>query len=186
MVCPVMVELATGNMATADVNENGQADDCFVEEYDAPLTRPMPTQPTAPYGWYGAYVTFPPNAPDYEGPADQGGIWGYWWFNADANGHFLHIWPFWSAGARQTATAIVPGSQGQGAARTEPRLYANVPPRLFARLLPVERSTLRLLPLRLHPCARHSRQPSSTPHPYWKTPPPSPTPANAPPCPWQT
>ena len=124
-----MVELATGNMATADVNENGQADDCFVGDYDAPLTLLMPTQPTAPYGWYGAYVTFPTDAPDYEGPADQGG----WWFNADANGH---IWPFWSAGARQTAAAVVPGSQGQGAARTEPRLYANVPPRLLPACYP--------------------------------------------------
>ncbi len=71
-----MVELATGNMATADVNENGQADDCFVGEYDALLTLPMPTHPTAPYGWYGAYVTFPSDAPDYEGPAASGGIGG--------------------------------------------------------------------------------------------------------------
>ncbi len=37
----------------------------------------MPTQPTALYGWYGAYVTFPADAPDYEGSADQGGIWGF-------------------------------------------------------------------------------------------------------------
>ncbi|MCB8951487.1 MAG: hypothetical protein H6650_05685 [Ardenticatenales bacterium] len=85
----------------------------------------------------------PSNAPGYEVPADEGGIWGYGWFNADATGHFLHIWTFWSASARQTAAAVVPGGQGNGAARTEPRLYANVSLRLLS--VETQRAASRLM-----------------------------------------